>query len=90
MTAARPDGNFTRASSPILARKYEKYRFQPFIARIIDAAGEAGETEVWLDFSNDVGYLESETHKELMDKYTAVCKMLFGMIDKVDKFCGAD
>ena len=31
-----------------------------FITRIIDSFSEAGETEVWLDFSRDAGYINDE------------------------------
>lgn len=72
-----------------IAEAWKKRRYEKsFIAKIIDAAGEAGETEVWLDFSKDVGYLDEETYSLLMAKYDEVNRMLFGMVDKADKFCG--
>jgi four helix bundle protein len=39
-----------------------KKRLYPkmFISKAIDAAGEAGETEVWLDFSRDARYMTKE------------------------------
>ena len=58
-----------------------------FISKIIDAAGEAGETEVWPDFSRDFGYLDDNKYQEFMNKYDEVNRMLYGMIDKADKFC---
>jgi len=58
-----------------------------FINRIIDASGEAGETEVWLDFCKDFGYLAEEKHKELIENYSDINRMLCGIIDKADKFC---
>ncbi len=48
---------------------------------------EAGETEVWLDFSRDFGYLDDNKYQEFMNKYDEVNRMLYGMIDKADKFC---
>jgi four helix bundle protein len=63
-------------------RRYEK----AFIAKVIDAAGEAGETEVWLDFSKDFGYLHEDKYQDLMSKYDEVNRMLYGMVDKADKF----
>ena len=54
---------------------------------MIDCSGEAGETEVWLDLSKDLGYLEKSQHKALTEKYDEVSRMLTGMIDKADKFC---
>ena len=54
-------------------RKYEKM----FISKIIDAAGEAGETEVWLDFAKDFGYLVENKHNDLRSKYDAFVKSHF-------------
>ncbi|MBW2645066.1 MAG: four helix bundle protein, partial [Deltaproteobacteria bacterium] len=35
-----------------LAEAWKKRRYEKaFISKLIDCAGEAGETEVWLDFS---------------------------------------
>jgi len=71
-----------------LAEAWKKRRYEKaFISKLIDCAGEAGETEVWLDFSKDFGYLNEVKYQELMDGYNQVNKMLYGMIDKADKFC---
>jgi four helix bundle protein len=58
-----------------------------FVSKIIDAAGEAGETEVWLDISKDSNYISIEEHKEMMDGYDEVNRMLNGMAEKPEKFC---
>jgi four helix bundle protein len=63
-------------------RQYPKM----FISRIIDSASEAGETEVWLDFSKDCGYLEKPKYDQLMKGYDEVNRMLFGMVRKPDRF----
>jgi len=64
-------------------RKYPKM----FVSKIIDAAGEAGETEVWIDFSKDACYLSIANYNHLISKYGEVNRMLSGMIDKHEKFC---
>jgi len=66
-----------------------KKRIYPkmFVSKIVDAAGEAGETEVWLDISKDSGYLSIEKYEDLISAYDEVNRMLFGMIEKPDKFC---
>lgn len=64
-------------------RKYKK----AFISKLTDSSGEASETEVWLDFSIYLGYLEPVKYHELIEKYNEVGKMLSGMITKADKFC---
>lgn len=58
-----------------------------FVSKVVDSAGEAGETEVWIDVSKDAGYLTPEVHKELKARYDELNRMLFGMIDKHEKFC---
>jgi len=66
-----------------------KKRLYPkmFVNKIIDAAGEAGETEVWLDIAKDPNYISIEEHKEMMDGYDEVNRMLYGMAEKPEKFC---
>ena len=58
-----------------------------FISKLIDAAGEAGETEVWLDVSQDTGYLAGSDYDVLFSGYQDVQRMLNGMIEKSEKFC---
>ena len=70
-----------------IAEAWKKRRYQKmFVAKIVDAAGEAGETEVWLDFAKDFGYLGEAEHIDLIKRYDEVNRMLYGMIDKADKF----
>jgi len=66
-----------------------KKRLYPkmFVSKIVDAAGEAGETEVWLDFAKDTGYLAKEKYDELVSGYGEVNRMLYGMVEKPDSFC---
>jgi four helix bundle protein len=72
-----------------LAEAWKKRQYpKMFISKIIDAAGEAGETEVWLDFSKDADYLSEESYERLIAGYSEVNRMLYGMIDKHEKFSG--
>ena len=71
-----------------LAEAWKKRRYEKaFISKLIDCAGEAGETEVWLDFAKDFGYINIGKHKDLMNRYDEVNRMLYGMMKKTDKFC---
>jgi four helix bundle protein len=72
-------GNIAEAWKRRLYRKM-------FVSRIIDAASEAGETEVWLNFSKDCAYMTVETHERLMGGYDEVNRMLFAMVNKPDRF----
>ena len=64
-------------------RKYPK----SFVSKLIDAAGEAGETEVWIDFSFDHSYLVKDKRDYFFSKYGEVGKMLNSMINQPEKFC---
>ncbi len=71
-----------------VAEAWKKRRYPKlFVSKVIDAAGEAGETEVWLDFSRDSGYLEERKYEDFISGYDEVNRMLYGMIDKHAKFC---
>jgi four helix bundle protein len=79
-----------RSSRSVVANISEawKKRIYPktFVSKIVDAAGEAGETEVWLEFSKDTGYLVKEKYDELVSGYDEVNRMLYGMVEKPDRF----
>ena len=71
-----------------LAEVWKKRRYEKsFISKLVDSAGEAGETEVWLDFSKDFEYIKNNQYQHLVQKYDEVNRMLFGMIDKSDRLC---
>ncbi|MGB9715173.1 MAG: four helix bundle protein [Thermodesulfovibrionales bacterium] len=86
-------GQIRRSSRSIpanLAEAWKKRRYpKMFVSKIIDAAGEAGETEVWLDFSKDAAYLSKERYESLISGYNEVNRMLYGMINKHEKFSGS-
>ncbi len=77
----------TRSIPANIAEAWKKRRYpKSFVSKIIDAAGEAGETEVWLDVSKDAGYLHTERYEEFTAGYEEVNRMLYGMISKHEKF----
>jgi len=77
----------SRSVPAIIAEAWKKRHYPKlFISKIIDAAGEAGETEVWLDFSLDCGYLSKEKYEYFTRGYDEVNRMLNGMIEKPEKF----
>ena len=65
-----------------------KKRIYPkmFVSKVVDAAGEAGETEVWLEIAKDISYLSQEKYDELVSGYDEVNRMLYAMAKKPDKF----
>jgi four helix bundle protein len=64
-------------------RKYPK----SFVSKLIDSLAEESETEVWLDYSKDLNYIDVECFKYFNEKYDKVARMLSSMIDNPGKFC---
>ncbi len=78
----------TRSVPANIAEGWKKRQYpKSFVSKIVDAAGEAGETEVWLDVSKDAGYLEVDRYEELVAGYEEVNRMLYGIIANHEKFC---
>jgi four helix bundle protein len=65
---------------------HKRHYIKMFVNKIVDASGEAGETEVWLDFACDCKYITREQHTNFKDAYAEVNRMLFGMISKPERF----
>lgn len=64
-------------------RRYPK----SFVSKLIVSHGEEMEMEVWLDMSYDFEYINSKTHKKLLDRYIEISKMLQSMENTPEKFC---
>ena len=70
-----------------LAEGYRKRRYQnAFVNKLTDCDAEAGETQVWIDFAMDCGYLSKENHDRLIGQYEEVGRMLGGMMAKPKRF----
>ena len=51
-----------------------------FVSKLADADGETAETQVWLDFARDCGYMPVKRRDELTKGYEEAGKMLGTMI----------
>jgi four helix bundle protein len=70
-----------------LAEGYRKRQYPDmFVSKLADCDAEAAETQVWLDFARDCGYLSKERHNELASGYDELGRMLSGMISSPGKF----
>jgi four helix bundle protein len=77
----------SRSVAANLAEAWRKRRYpKVFVSKLVDAAGEAGETEVWLDIARDAKYLPVERHGYLRSGYDEVGRMLYAMSVKPDNF----
>jgi len=51
-----------------------------FVSKLTDSDGENSETDTWLDFAMDCGYLSLEDHERLLSHCHAVGAMLGAML----------
>ena len=63
-------------------RKYRDY----FLSKLNDCESENSETQVWLDFAKDCGYISDEKHIYLSAKNDEIGKLIWYMINNPDKF----
>ena len=77
----------SRSVAANVAEGFRKRRYpNMFVSKMADADSEAAETQVWLDFACDCGYMSQKRHDELISGYEDVGKMLGGMIAAPEKF----
>lgn len=70
-----------------IAEGYRRRRYKDyFISKMNDAETENTETEVWLDFCLDCGYITIDEKKQLTLLNAEVGKLLNYMINNPDKF----
>jgi four helix bundle protein len=70
-----------------IAEGYRKKRYsRMFVSKMADADGEATETQVWLDFAQECGYLAEMRQLELRRGYEEVGRMLGAMIAHPERF----
>jgi four helix bundle protein len=79
-----------RSSRSVAANIAEAFRKRQypnmFVSKLSDSDAEAAETQVWLDFAHDCGYLSQERRDHLTRGYEEVGKMLGSMIAAPEKF----
>lgn len=76
-----------RSVSGNIAEAWRKRRYpKSFIAKLTDSEGEAAETQVWLDYALACGYLDEETHSNMVNEYDQLLGMLVTMIIKPDQW----
>ena len=79
-----------RASRSVASNIAEGYRKKlypkMFVSKMADADGEATETQVWLDFAEECGYLSKDRQLELRAGYEELGRMLGSMIAHPENF----
>ena len=79
-----------RSSRSVLANIAEAWRKRRypkhFISKLSDVEAEATETQVWIDLSQSLGYIDNETHDKLYDQYEHVIAMIINMSNNPEKW----
>ena len=65
-------------------RRYEKH----FVSKLTDADDEQYETQHWIGTAVDCEYLSREKATPYLEKCEEIGRLLGGMMDKADLFCG--
>jgi four helix bundle protein len=80
-----------RSSRSVCANLAEGWRKRRYVAvftnKILDAAQEAGETQVWLEFARECGYMSITIFSDLYERYEHIFAMLNNMEKKGEAFC---
>ena len=77
----------SRSVSTNIAEGYRKKRYpKMFVSKMADADGESTETQVWLDYARDCGYMSQESQAKLRSGYEEVGKMLGSMMNYPERF----
>jgi four helix bundle protein len=72
-----------------IAEAWRKRRYQAsFVSKLSDADAEAAETQVWLDFALDCGYMDAALHAELSKLYDQISGGLVKMMADPAPWCG--
>jgi four helix bundle protein len=70
----------SRSISGQLAEGWRKRRYEAaFVSKLVDAAGEAGETQVWLEYCVKCGYMDQLVGRKLHRAYDRIIGKLVNM-----------
>jgi len=80
-----------RCSRSVCSNLAEGWRKRRYLAvfknKVTDAMMEASETQCWLEFSLECGYIERAVFDRLDDEYEQIIAMLNSMELNAEKFC---
>jgi len=56
------------------------------VSKLSDSDSESAETQVWLNFALECGYIDQDTHANLHKNYDHICGMLTKMMENPDSW----
>jgi len=77
----------SRSTCANLREAWAKRRYEAnFVSKLTDCDGEKTETDTWLDFAKECGYLPLDTYARLLESCQNVGRMLGAMLKNPDPF----
>jgi len=77
----------SRSVSANIAEAFRKRRYEKaFVSKLSDSEAEAAETQVWLDYSLECGYINFKTHSEYIAEYEKIIGKLVMMMYHPEKW----
>jgi four helix bundle protein len=77
----------SRSVSANITEAWRKRRYTAsFVAKLSDAEAEAAETQTWLQFAVECGYIDRKSAKALYSQYNSILGMLVTMINDPDSW----
>lgn len=78
----------SRAVGSMIAEAWARRRYPAsFVAKLVEALGEAMETQAWLDHSVVCGYITKAHYREFDAAWQSIGGKVTKMIEKADSFC---
>jgi four helix bundle protein len=75
----------SRSVTANITEAWRKRRYEgAFVAKLNDAEAEAAETQLWLHYAVECGYVERAGAAQLYKQYDGILKTLVGMITHTD------
>jgi four helix bundle protein len=77
----------SRSVSANIAEAFRKRRYEKaFVAKLSDSEAESAETQVWLDYSIECGYISSDDHTRILKEYENIIGKLVIMMVHPEKW----
>jgi len=77
----------SRSVSANIAEAFRKRRYEKaFISKLSDSEAESAETQVWLDYSLECGYLSKDIYQRVYKDYEKIIGMIIVMIHHPEKW----